>query len=156
MKSKDDSLVSKLMKQLKEKKNYQISDELLKSINKDFMGLMAGKDEIAKTIKKYFEEYKYLVDTHTAVALAVSEKLDGEKKKVVLSTASPFKFSKDVYACIYGEEIEDDLNALEKLENRTGIKAPSQLSKLKDLPVRFKEVIELGDKKTIIEKLEKY
>ncbi|MDO4198357.1 MAG: threonine synthase [Erysipelotrichaceae bacterium] len=156
MKSGDDTLVKKLMESLKNNKEYQVEDKLLNSIKEDFIGMKAEKKESMETIRKYYEEYGYLVDTHTAVALSCADKYESEYKKIVLSTASPFKFSKDVYECIYDEKIPDDLYAMDKLSDRTGKELPLQLKVLKDLPVRFEEVIEVKDKELIFDKLRRY
>ena len=97
----------------------------------------------------------YLIDPHTAVAYIASKKYDTKHKKVILATASPYKFSKDVYKCLTNEDIVDNLEAIETLENYTNIEAPSNLKELKDLPIRFKEVFNLNNKDLLIKKLEK-
>ncbi len=153
LKSKDDKLVKDLMESLKINKKYKISKELLSSIKEDFIGVDAKENEVKEVIKEYFEKYNYLIDPHSAVALVASKKVNSNNKKVILSTASPFKFSKDVYKCLTEEEINDDLKAIEILEDYTKLKAPKSLSVLKNLEVRFKEVIDSKDKKYLIDKL---
>ena len=153
LKSKDDKLVKELMESLKTNKEYKISDELLSSIKEDFIGVFAKEDEVKQVIKDYYVSYHYLLDPHSAVALVAFKKVNSTNKKVVLSTASPFKFSKDVYKCLTDKEIDDDLNAIETLENYTGLKAPNNLSSLKNKEVRFKEVIDKQDKEYLIKVL---
>ncbi|MDO4500843.1 MAG: threonine synthase, partial [Erysipelotrichaceae bacterium] len=99
------------------------------------------------------KEDNYLLDTHTAVAVVAAEKYETDNKKVILSTASPYKFSKDVYRCITKETIEDNLFAMDKLYELTKMEIPNSLNELKTKEVRFKEVIENNDKQTIINKL---
>ncbi len=153
LKSKDTNLVNRLMEDLRKNKEYQISEELLSSIKQDFKGIYVKENEVKKIIKEYYDKYNYLIDPHTAVALMAAKKDNSKNKKVILSTASPFKFSKDVYKCLTEKEINDDLNAIETLEKYTNLKAPNSLSNLKNMEVRFKEVIEKDDKDIIINKL---
>ena len=153
LKSKDDKLVKELMESLKTNKEYKISNELLSSIKEDFIGVDAKEDEVKQVIKEYYDKHHYLIDPHSAVALVASKKVNSTNKKIILSTASPFKFSKDVYKCITNEEIDDDLNAIETLENYTNLKAPDSLSSLKNKEVRFKEVIDIQDKEYLLKVL---
>ena len=153
LKSKDDKLVKELMESLKTNKEYKISNELLSSIKEDFIGVDAKEDEVKQVIKEYYDKYHYLIDPHSAVALVASKKVNSTNKKVILSTASPFKFSKDVYKCLTNKEIEDDLNAIETLENYTDLKAPDSLNSLKNKEVRFKEVIDIQDKEYLLKVL---
>ena len=153
LKSKDTNLVNRLMEDLRKNKEYQISEELLSSIKQDFKGIYVKENEVSKIIKEYYDKYNYLIDPHTAVALMAAKKDNSKNKKVILSTASPFKFSKDVYKCLTEKEVNDDLNAIETLEKYTNLKAPNSLSNLKNMEVRFKEVIEKDDKDIIINKL---
>ena len=153
LKSKDNKLVKELMESLKTNKEYKISNELLSSIKKDFIGVDAKEDEVKQVIKEYYDKYHYLIDPHSAVALVASKKVNSTNKKIILSTASPFKFSKDVYKCLTNEEIDDDLNAIETLENYTNLNAPDSLSSLKNKEVRFKEVIDIQDKEYLLKVL---
>jgi threonine synthase len=97
------------------------------------------------TIKKVFEEYKYLIDTHTAVAFNCAERFAGKNKMLVVSTASAYKFSRDVYYSLTGVDCED---SLEKLQGLTGVQIPQNLDGLAQKRVRFNkssEVNKMGD-----------
>ncbi len=153
LKSKDTNIVKDLMEQLSKNKEYQISKELLNSIKEDFKGIYVNEEEVKETIKEYYDKYNYLVDPHTAIALKASLKDDNDHKKVILSTASPFKFSKDVYYCLTNKQIPDDLKAIDILAKYTNLKAPNSLDNLKNLEVRFDKVIEKSAKQIIIDSL---
>ena len=153
LKSKDTNLVNDLMKSLNKDKEYKIDKKLLTEIKKDFTGIYCEEKEVKEIIKEYFVKYNYLIDPHSAIALAASKKIESTNKKVILSTASPFKFSKDVYKCLTDKDIKDDLDSIKILEDYTGLKAPYNLKSLKDKKVRFKEVIEKSDEKIIISKI---
>ncbi len=153
LKSKDTKLVEELMTSLNKNGEYQISKELLKEIQKDFIGIYCNEKEVKESIKEYYDKYNYLIDPHSAIALASSKKIQSNNKKVILSTASPFKFSKDVYKCLRDIDIDDNLKAIKILENYTNIKAPYNLSNLENKEVRFKEVIEKNDMQSITTKI---
>ncbi len=153
LKSKDTNIVKDLMEQLSKNKEYQISKELLNSIKEDFKGIYVNEEEVKETIKEYYDKYNYLVDPHTAIALKASLKDDNDHKKVILSTASPFKFSKDVYYCLTNKQIPDDLKAIDILAKYTNLKAPNSLDNLKNLEVRFDKVIEKSAKQIIVDSL---
>ena len=155
LKSKDTNLIKELMFSLKNNKKYTIPNSLLTSIQNDFVGIYACEEEVKEAIKEVYENNHYLIAPHTAVAYIASTKYDTKHKKVILATASPYKFSKDVYKCLTNEDIVDNLEAIETLENYTNIEAPSNLKELKDLPIRFKEVFNLSNKDLLIKKLEK-
>ena len=61
---------------------------------------------------------------------------------VVLSTASPFKFPRDVLAALGGEIPAGDFAAMAALTAATGWQAPESLRMLDRMPVRFDTVIE--------------
>lgn len=153
LKSNDDKLVKELMDSLKNNKEYKIKNDLLNSIKEDFIGICDNENDSRNIIKKYYESYNYLMDTHTAVAAYASDKYNTNNKQVILSTASPFKFSKDVYYALTNRTLEDNLECMEELSKYTKLNIPYNLANLKNLDVRFKEVINKEYKEIIINKL---
>ena len=71
----------------------------------------------------------------------LKERLDG-KVTVLLSTASPYKFTRDVLKAL-GEAQEglDDFACMRKLEQLSKQQIPAGLYALKDMPERFADVI---------------
>ena len=95
----------------------------------------------AAEIRVRFERDGYLCDTHTAVAFHVAEANRSDAPMVVLSTASPFKFPRDVLAALGETAPESDFAAMAALTAKTGAAAPASLRELDKLPVRFNTVI---------------
>jgi len=66
----------------------------------DHACFVAGRGDTAmtlQTIKKYWEQYQYLLDPHTAVGVAVAEgHLDAGVPMICLATAHPAKFSEAI------------------------------------------------------------
>ncbi len=98
------------------------------------------------TIENFYDEFDYLLDTHTAVAVDVYVDYtieSGDKTKtIIVSTASPYKFPQDVYNALTGEFVNDSIKAADMLEEYTGMEIPEPLQGLQSRVVRFKDVIE--------------
>ncbi|MDE6967745.1 MAG: threonine synthase, partial [Clostridia bacterium] len=143
---RDDKYVATLMGSLKNKGYYEIDFAQLKDNAGNFEGGCSNEDMTMDTIEDFYDEYDYLLDTHTAVAVGVnraySEESGDNTKTVIVSTASPYKFPQDVYNALTGEWIDDSIKASEELEEYTGMEIPEPLQDLQSRVVRFKDVIE--------------
>lgn len=68
----------------------------------------ATEDEIKEEIKNVYENYNYIIDPHTAVSSMVKT----NNKCLVVSTASPLKFSESVIEAIECDSLVDELKRL--------------------------------------------
>lgn len=119
-------------------------------------GSWVGNDESLRVIRRVYEDHKYLLDPHTAVAWAVGERLKGADPMLVVSTAHWAKFGTDVYKALRGipyvEPLPPKLSALTGAQMLTELKAlardassvPCSLAELDALPERFTEVVDAG------------
>ena len=154
--SDDSSYIKSLMTELNEKGRYKISDALLSKIKENFVGYYATEDECKNSIKEAFDKDKRLIDTHTAVAYATLKKYQNIAKKeiptIILSTASPYKFSRAVLDTICGENNEslDDYSLIDKLYSVSNEPVPKNLSALKEKKVRFDTVLSFADCKNYV------
>jgi len=110
---------SKIMQSIKNEKKYLIEEKELKKIRKDFVSETISEQELLSCIKKAYENYKIIIDPHTAVGLGALEKINLVGKSVVLSTAHPCKFPEAIKKAInIKSELPDNLNyILSKKEN---------------------------------------
>ena len=110
---------SKIMQSIKNEKKYLIEEKELKKIRKDFVSETISEQELLSCIKKVYENYKIIIDPHTAVGLGALEKINLAGKSVVLSTAHPCKFPEAIKKAInIKSELPDNLNyILSKKEN---------------------------------------
>jgi len=107
--------VRALMGSLAQSGRFSIASAALAQIRARFSADRADEDETAATIRTVRKEAGYLLDPHTAVAVAVAEKerRDGAAPMVVLSTAHPAKFPDAVRAaCGITPELPDWLGDL--------------------------------------------
>ncbi len=127
--------VKNFMQELNDKGKYKIDNSLKKKLDKIFYADFATEEDTKKMIKETFDNFKYLVDTHTAVALSIVAKYRRETKDLlpilVASTASPYKFTGAVLDAL-GENIEglDDFAQLDRLNLKTGRPIPKNLASL--------------------------
>ena len=133
--------VAAWMQELAQTGKYTVDAETLAKIQQNFAAGFAGDEEGTAEIRARFEQDRYLCDTHTAVAFRVAETCRSAAPMVVLSTASPFKFPRDVLAALGTQAPESDFAAMSALTEATGEEAPVSLRQLDKLPVRFTEVI---------------
>ncbi len=129
------------MEELKATGRYTVSDEIKREMDRAFTGGCCDETQTAEEIRHIYDTYGYLCDTHTAVGLYCAEQyvktVDGKRKMVAVSTASPYKFSPAVLKALTGEVPENELDAMALLENKTGVKIPAPLAGIADRTVRF-------------------
>ena len=150
----DCELVADLMSKLTDKGNYQIPAELLERIRTVFDGGWADEDQVAAAIRRCWDENGYVIDPHTACGYHVMEQtaaVEGTASRVLLSTASPYKFPKAVAEALGLFCPPDDFACMEVLAKHTGTTAPAQLAGLKTKPVRFEDVVDVADMGSYVE-----
>ena len=145
----DTALVSEYMGKLNECGRYEVNDTLKAIIKENFYGCYCDDSSTVETIKETFDEFDYVIDTHTAVAVKVYNqyvKETGDKTKTVIaSTANPFKFNSSVLSALVSKkelEDKDEFQLLEMLADKGNIRIPKSLKELKNKFVRFNTVCE--------------
>ncbi len=110
-----------------------------------------GEEECLKTIEEVHRRYGYSIDTHTAVAMKVAME-KRERKVVVLSTASIYKFPSSVVKGL-GGRAGDEFQEIETLNRITGVEVHRAVEGVDRLPVVHGECIGRGGMRKYIEKL---
>lgn len=138
--------VSNLMKDLKEKGAYTISDDMKKNIA-DFYGGYSNEENTLESIKDVYENDGYLMDTHTAVAFDVykdyKNKTKDKNKSVIISTASPYKFTASVMNAL-DEKYKgvDDFVLVREMEKLTAIAIPSGIKDIEKREILHNRICE--------------
>ena len=137
------------MKALSEFGKYSLKRDELSLINESFIGYYTSEDQTRETIKDTYKNKNCLIDTHTAVAvhsaLCYANDFKAERKILVASTASPYKFARDVFFSITQKEAENDISALGELCNLTGVKIPAPLANLDKKKIIHDKTIDKDD-----------
>ncbi len=158
MSGENAELVADLMGQLSDKGEYTVSDELIASIKEIFSAGYTSEENVDSTIKAHFDGFKYLCDTHTAVAVKVYDDYVAETgddiPTVIDSTASPYKFSASVLNALDGDTAQlDEFEMVDALNKATDADVPKPLASLKDKTVRFTDVCNKEDMSQMVFKL---
>ncbi len=137
------------MEKLSKNGAYTVSDDIKSLISENFEGYFANEASTRKTLAHFYNDYGYLADTHTSVALDCAEQYitqSGDTKKIIVaSTASPYKFAADVYEAITDKKASADTGALDDLSALTDTEISYPLRGLAERKVRFESVIESSD-----------
>jgi threonine synthase len=152
---RNDETINDWFGKLKTEGKYTITDDVKALIKDMFYAGCCDDTATAETIKATFDNYNYLADTHTSVALNVCddyiEKTGDKTPVVVASTASPFKFSKAVLSAVEDSASDyDEFATVDALEKISSLKAPDQLSALKGKEVRFTQVTAKEDMADVV------
>ena len=142
----DFDLVASLMAKLREDGVYTAPEALMNTMLEHFSAGCADDARALQAIGRVWDEHGYLMDTHTAVGWAVLEDFKASEDNgwvnVVLSTASPYKFSRDVLSAISDRQPESGFGAMDMLHETTGVPVPERLAELRSKEARFTDVVE--------------
>lgn len=143
----DSGLLTGWMDQLLQEGRYDVGGAVREKVQRLFYGGSCDDAGTARAIRETWEKSGYLCDTHTAVAVDVyrqyvEETGDRNTPAIIASTASPYKFARDVLGALEPLEGRDEYENIARLEELTGTQAPEQLRSLKEKPIRFKTVID--------------
>ena len=129
-----------LMTELKTKGSYAITGEMKANLA-DFAAGYATEEQVAKTIHDIYEDTGYVMDTHTAVAATVykayREDSKDDRKTVIASTASPYKFAGSVMSAIDPKyKGQDDFKLIEELQKVSGTELPNAIKEIMNAEIR--------------------
>ncbi len=142
-------LVADLMAQLDTTGAYQIPEEMLRSLRREFWADCCDDAAAQAIIARIWREHHYLCDPHTATGFAAAyayrAKTGDASPMVVLSTASPYKFPAAVLEALGQSLTGDEFQQMEDLAAKTGCPIPKNLANLQGKPERHTGVIEKAD-----------
>ncbi len=145
----DDKAVAKMQGDLAESGTFTVSAEVKEKMGELFFGGCCDDEATLETIKELFQEYGYLCDTHTAVAMNVYKqyvKTTGDDRATVIaSTASPYKFANSVLEAVSDKKADGEFEVVRLLAEETKTQIPAPLLALENADVRFKELREKDD-----------
>ena len=145
----NDVLINQYMASLKNDGHYTISDDLRQRLQESFAAYDCSEDECKKVIHDTFHKEHILIDPHTAVAVhachAYKQESNDNTPCIVLSTASAYKFAKDVYTALTGNSCKDEFEAMNALHDYTSFAIPKNLACLKDMEIRFTNTVKKED-----------
>lgn len=124
----DDVRVKELMDDFTSRGSVEIKEILNQ---RDFTSEYATETETLAEIKRVFDERNYLIDPHTAVASCVSRKIKERNNDntytLIVSTASPYKFSSSICEALDIKEASKVRETIENISARTGTVADARM-----------------------------
>lgn len=151
----DAEQTKKWMTELFETGKYTVGEKMQKQLKELFAAGYCDDENTKRTIRKIFDEYHYLCDTHTAVALnvyaAYKTKTGDATPTVIASTANPYKFSASVLKALEDNiKSKDEFSMVEELHEISGAPVPPQLAELKGKKPRFTKVAKKEDMAKVV------
>ena len=135
---------------------YEITDEMKEKLG-DFVGGYAGEQECFQMIRDLYEEFGYVIDTHTAVAAAAYAKYRKESKDttqtVIASTASPYKFTRSVMKAIDEKyDAMGDFELVDELSKISNTDVPKAIEEIRTAPILHDTVCEKDEMEAVVKK----
>ena len=165
----DPNRTADLMRELAGKGNYALSEKEASALS-DFRAGWADEDAAAAASRRLFKGSGYLIDPHTAVAVAVLDAMRSEtgetRPTMIASTASPFKFPTSVARAIgldaaggpapskatdAREAALREIDLAERLAQAAHLKIPSTVRDLRTAPEIHAEVIDAACMESALE-----
>lgn len=148
---------SELMEALKIDGVYEITPEMKEKLS-DFEGGYSTEEETKETIGGTYKSTGYVMDTHTAVAAHVSrayrDASKDQKKMLVASTASPYKFARSVMTAI--DEKYDELEEfalIDELEKVSGVAIPNAIEEIRNAQIRHTKECDVDKMKETVKEI---
>ena len=145
----NDKYIAELQNSLATSGKFTVNDTVLSKLQSVFYGACCDDNGTLKTIKNIFDEYGYLCDTHTAVAVNAYEQYlnnTGDNRPVLIaSTASPYKFAKSVLSALSNDVPNNEFDTVDALSQLTSTTVPVPLAELKNATARFKDIYDKND-----------
>ena len=148
---------SELMEALKKDGVYEITPEMKEKLS-DFEGGYSTEEETKETIGGTYKSTGYVMDTHTAVAAHVSrayrDASKDQKKMLVASTASPYKFARSVMTAI--DEKYDELEEfalIDELEKVSGVTIPNAIEEIRNAQIRHTKECDVDKMKETVKEI---
>lgn len=122
-----------------------------------FVGAYATEEETADNIKGVFEKTGYILDPHTSVASCVyyGKVRESDLKTIIVSTASPYKFTRSVMNAIdpghYGNMTDFEL--VDELNRISGVQVPGAIEEIRTAPVIHNTVCDKTKMQDTVEKI---
>ena len=136
------------MEELKDKGKYRISETIAKEL-KDFYSGYGKEAEGSQSIFQTYKETGYVLDPHTAVAKVVADHYAYEQgrrdKCLVVSTASPYKFSQTVLKALKEPVPQDVFEGIEALEKLWKEPIPAPVKEVEEGEIRHSTVCSAED-----------
>ena len=123
--------------------SFTVDASTRRAIDEVMLSGWIDEEQVCATIDRVYRTCGYVLDTHTAVGVALSESFSGRgRQTIIAATASPYKFSCDVLGALQGGAVTDEFDCIGRLAALSGQPVHYALQGLRDRPVLHSRVID--------------
>ena len=154
---RDAACVRACMASLKSGGKFALSGSALDGLkNAGFASGFADPAQTEAAVGEAWKRFRNLIDPHTAVGFCALEKWRATEEAngapvVVLSTASPYKFSRSVLTALGQETTGNEFTDMQRLCEKTGIAIPEPLRGLSERPVLHRDSRGVSEMRSYVE-----
>jgi threonine synthase len=120
--NEDSNKINELMKELKDKRKITFDSEIISKVKEEISTYSTSNEETVETISKFFNDFSYILDPHTAcgVNATLNDDFFENEEFICLATAHPAKFGDVVIKAInmeieYPESIKELFNKTKRM-----------------------------------------
>ncbi|MDR3012451.1 MAG: threonine synthase [Chitinispirillales bacterium] len=143
MSGRDAGKIVDLYDSLSQKGSFSVDADMVKKMTAFIEGCWIDEQTVLETIGAIYREHGYVMDTHTAVAVAAVQKSKTDVPVITASTASPYKFSADVLKGLGIAAEGDEFESVEKLSHTGAGAVHRAIEGLKEKNVLHDRVIDI-------------
>lgn len=130
---------------------FTVDKTTIETIKSTIISGWIDESQILSTIKDTFEKTGYIMDTHTSVGVALCKQLGPlQCHTVVASTASPYKFSRDVLKGIENCNSVDEFESISKISDLSQTPVHRALDGIRNRKIYHDKVIQTDDMKSTV------
>lgn len=146
MSDKDTRLMQTLMSDLASWGAFEVPEPLLRRIRRLFGCGWADENQVREAIRSCWEDHHYVIDPHTACGYFVMQQMprDANTPRILLSTASPYKFPRVVADSLGIDAAGGDFDCMDALAHATGTIPPQALRALEHTTPRFETTVDIS------------
>jgi len=142
---RDAEAVNSAFSSLRENGYFNTPEAALKYWSEFMLGDYAGEEECSQTIANVFAKDSYLLDPHTAVAVAVADRnaQNGTRRQMIASTANPYKFPAAVLSALGVPSVGMEPTALtDLLAQKTALAVHPALAGVEKKEIRHRRQVD--------------
>lgn len=150
---RDAEAITRYYTALRENGRFSVDSAVKERFQAQFRGVFATEEETAKAIKKVYDESRYLIDTHTAVAYHAFDTLrdTSDVPTLIASTASPYKFANKVASALEERYAGvEDLDLIEVIREYSGQDVPKTVQEVREGRITQDKECDVSDMQSTI------
>jgi threonine synthase len=155
MSGRDAGMVINLYESLSRNGKFSVGAATMEKTGELIEARWVDEGEVLNTIGRVYKESKYVIDTHTAVAVAAAggKGVNNDVPVIITSTASPYKFAPDVLTGLGIKAGGDEFESIRTLSAMGAGPIHRAVDGLTEKKISHDKVIGIGEMRETVERL---